>query len=160
MQAVELFEQETKPPEVARRLRASSKSAYQWHQLRRDGGEQALAPAGRADRDAGCPRAVWRNWPRIWSRGRPRMAGWRIRCGRPQRATLRSPVGGRADSDAARLPDPAVPPSAHPPRRQGHTPQHGRAGLHRAGRRCPPARQGADRAGVGPAQHPCLPRHT
>ncbi|MFK8850849.1 helix-turn-helix domain-containing protein [Streptomyces sp. Ac-502] len=30
MQAAELFEQEAKPPEVARRLRVSRKSAYQW----------------------------------------------------------------------------------------------------------------------------------
>lgn len=29
MQAAELFEQEVKPPEVARRLRVSRKSAYQ-----------------------------------------------------------------------------------------------------------------------------------
>nr|WP_158073006.1 helix-turn-helix domain-containing protein [Streptomyces kebangsaanensis] len=33
MQAAELFEQEIKPTEVARRLRVSPKSAYQWHQL-------------------------------------------------------------------------------------------------------------------------------
>ncbi|MFJ2478467.1 helix-turn-helix domain-containing protein [Streptomyces sp. NPDC087659] len=30
MQAAELFEQNIKPPEVARRLRVSLKSAYQW----------------------------------------------------------------------------------------------------------------------------------
>lgn len=46
MQAVELFEQKIKPPEVARRLRVSAKSAYQWHQLWRDGGVQALASRG------------------------------------------------------------------------------------------------------------------
>ncbi|MEU6603457.1 helix-turn-helix domain-containing protein, partial [Streptomyces flaveolus] len=33
MQAAELFEQKVKPPEVARRLRVSLKSAYQWHHL-------------------------------------------------------------------------------------------------------------------------------
>jgi hypothetical protein len=32
MQAAELFEQKIKPPEVARRLRVSPKSTYQWHQ--------------------------------------------------------------------------------------------------------------------------------
>ncbi|MFF9571978.1 helix-turn-helix domain-containing protein, partial [Streptomyces sp. NPDC014685] len=42
MQAAELFERGIKPLEVARRLRVSGKSAYQWHQLWRDGGEQAL----------------------------------------------------------------------------------------------------------------------
>ena len=46
MQAAELFEQEIKPPEVARRLRVSRKSAYQWHQLWRDGGPEALASRG------------------------------------------------------------------------------------------------------------------
>ncbi|MFB7916767.1 winged helix-turn-helix domain-containing protein [Streptomyces sp. NPDC056061] len=46
MQAAELFEQKIKPPEVAQRLRVSRKSAYQWHQLWRDGGEQALTSRG------------------------------------------------------------------------------------------------------------------
>jgi transposase len=46
MQAAELFEQKIKPPEVARRLRVSLKSAYQWHQLWRDGGREALASRG------------------------------------------------------------------------------------------------------------------
>lgn len=46
MQAAELFEQKIKPPEVARRLRVSPKSAHQWHQLWRDGGVQALASRG------------------------------------------------------------------------------------------------------------------
>ncbi|MFF4866409.1 helix-turn-helix domain-containing protein [Streptomyces sp. NPDC001231] len=35
MQAAELFEQKFKPPEVARRLRVSRKSAYQWYQRAR-----------------------------------------------------------------------------------------------------------------------------
>ncbi|WP_455568707.1 IS630 family transposase [Streptomyces griseofuscus] len=46
MQAAELCEQQIKPMEVARRLRVSPKSAYQWHQLWRDGGVQALASRG------------------------------------------------------------------------------------------------------------------
>ncbi|WRZ96307.1 winged helix-turn-helix domain-containing protein [Streptomyces sp. NBC_01007] len=46
MQAAELFEQKIKPPEVARQLRVSRKSAYQWRQLWRDGGVQALASSG------------------------------------------------------------------------------------------------------------------
>ncbi|MEV8039057.1 winged helix-turn-helix domain-containing protein [Streptomyces sp. NPDC086182] len=46
MQAAELFEQRIKPSEVARRLRVSVKSAYQWHGLWRDGGVQALASCG------------------------------------------------------------------------------------------------------------------
>jgi transposase len=46
MQAAELFGQKIKPLEVARRLRVSLKSAYQWHKLWRDGGVQALASRG------------------------------------------------------------------------------------------------------------------
>ncbi|MFD3537849.1 IS630 family transposase [Streptomyces sp. NPDC058661] len=46
MQAGELFEQKITPPEVARRLRVSVKSAYQWHQLWRADGVQALASRG------------------------------------------------------------------------------------------------------------------
>ncbi|WUW75915.1 winged helix-turn-helix domain-containing protein (plasmid) [Streptomyces sp. NBC_01454] len=46
MQAAELFEQKIKPPEVARRLRVSRKSAYQWQELWRDGGMQALVSRG------------------------------------------------------------------------------------------------------------------
>ncbi|MDH6493824.1 transposase [Streptomyces sp. SAI-149] len=46
MQAAELFERKMKPTEVARLLRVSRKSAYQWHQLWRDGGVQALASRG------------------------------------------------------------------------------------------------------------------
>ncbi|MFJ7592974.1 transposase [Streptomyces sp. NPDC097617] len=45
-QAAELFEQRIKPLEVARQLRVSRKSAYQWHQLWREGGVEALASGG------------------------------------------------------------------------------------------------------------------
>ncbi|MFF7095922.1 helix-turn-helix domain-containing protein [Streptomyces rubradiris] len=41
VQAAELFEQKLKPPEIARRLQKSRKSAYQWHQLR-----QVAVPTG------------------------------------------------------------------------------------------------------------------
>ncbi|MER6074223.1 winged helix-turn-helix domain-containing protein [Streptomyces sp. NPDC001817] len=46
MQAAELFEQKVKPPEVARRLRVSRKSAYQWQQAWRDGGVRSLVSRG------------------------------------------------------------------------------------------------------------------
>ncbi|WSJ64724.1 winged helix-turn-helix domain-containing protein [Kitasatospora sp. NBC_01302] len=46
VQAAELFEEVVKPPEVARRLRVSPKSAYRWHQLWREGGAEALASRG------------------------------------------------------------------------------------------------------------------
>jgi len=46
MKAAELFAQQVKPPEVARRLRVSVKSAYQWQQLWRQGGSGALVSRG------------------------------------------------------------------------------------------------------------------
>ncbi|MEU0821987.1 winged helix-turn-helix domain-containing protein [Streptomyces mirabilis] len=46
MQAAELFAQQIKPPEVARRLRVSVKSAYQWQQLWRQGSADALLSRG------------------------------------------------------------------------------------------------------------------
>ncbi|WP_260868083.1 winged helix-turn-helix domain-containing protein [Streptomyces sp. SAJ15] len=46
MQAAELFDQKTKPPEGARRLQVSRNSAYQWHQVWREGGVQALVSRG------------------------------------------------------------------------------------------------------------------
>ncbi|MFE2724122.1 winged helix-turn-helix domain-containing protein [Kitasatospora sp. NPDC059327] len=46
VRAAELFERGVKPAEVARRLRVSAKSAYQWHRLWREGGVEALASRG------------------------------------------------------------------------------------------------------------------
>lgn len=46
LQAAELFEQKVEPSKVARHLRVSLKSAYQWHQLWRDGGAAALVSRG------------------------------------------------------------------------------------------------------------------
>nr|WP_329875433.1 helix-turn-helix domain-containing protein [Streptomyces sp. BE20] len=88
MQAAELFEQEVQPPEVARRLRVSQKSAYQWHQLWRDGGVEELASRGLSG--SRCRPSPWclENWLCTWSRVRPRTAGWRTRCG-PRRGWLR-----------------------------------------------------------------------
>ncbi|MFF7936714.1 winged helix-turn-helix domain-containing protein [Streptomyces sp. NPDC007940] len=244
-----------KPTEVARRLRVSRKSAYQWHQLWRDGGVQALAsrgPSGSRCRLSPCclgeasrvsgtgPGAhgwvedqVWTaarvatligrkfhvscsvsgatrlmhrigfspqvparrvaerdeqavtawkeaTWAEVKEPGRPAEATSASRTRRDsppaaqrthvrparsypgcdsQRATLGAPVGGRTDRDAAGFPDPAVPPSAHPSRGQRKASQYGRAGRHRADRRCSPARQGADRAGVEPPEHPRFPCH-
>lgn len=74
---------EGQPSEVVLRLRVSVTSANQWHQLWRSGGREALAPAARAGRGAGCRRAALRSLPGIWSRVRPRTAGWRTRCGLP-----------------------------------------------------------------------------
>uniref|UniRef100_UPI0038D3C792 winged helix-turn-helix domain-containing protein n=1 Tax=Streptomyces europaeiscabiei TaxID=146819 RepID=UPI0038D3C792 len=46
MQAAELFAQQVKPPEVARQLRVSLKSAYRWQQLWRQGGADELLSRG------------------------------------------------------------------------------------------------------------------
>ncbi|XWT43768.1 hypothetical protein VMZ64_37500 [Streptomyces noursei] len=70
-----------KPSEVARRLRVRVKSAYQWHQLWRDGGVQALASRGPSGSRCRLSRGVWRSWPCIWRRGRPLTVGWKTRCG-------------------------------------------------------------------------------
>nr|WP_079158509.1 helix-turn-helix domain-containing protein [Streptomyces caniscabiei] len=50
-QAAELFAQEVPPPQVARRLRVSRKSAYAWHSRWREGGVEAL----RSKALRGCP---------------------------------------------------------------------------------------------------------
>ncbi|MFI5670973.1 hypothetical protein [Streptomyces sp. NPDC051704] len=73
---------------MARRLRVRRKSVYRWHELWRDGGVgrwPLVAPVGRG---VVCRRGVWRSWPGFWRRGRPRMAGWRTRCG-PRRGWRR-----------------------------------------------------------------------
>ncbi|WP_455433129.1 IS630 family transposase [Streptomyces ossamyceticus] len=46
IQAAELFAQQVKPPEVARQLRVSLKSVYQWQQLWRQGGVDELLSRG------------------------------------------------------------------------------------------------------------------
>jgi transposase len=46
LEAARLFEQGVRPPQVARRLRVSAKSAYQWRRRWRAGGDSALASTG------------------------------------------------------------------------------------------------------------------
>jgi transposase len=46
LEAAGMFEQDVSPVEVARRLRVSAKSAYQWRRRWRAGGEAALASRG------------------------------------------------------------------------------------------------------------------
>ncbi|MFJ5068189.1 winged helix-turn-helix domain-containing protein [Kitasatospora sp. NPDC088556] len=50
LEAAGLFADGLGPPEVARRLRVSSKSAYQWHQEWAEGGVSALASRGASGR--------------------------------------------------------------------------------------------------------------
>uniref|UniRef100_UPI0038D4B08A helix-turn-helix domain-containing protein n=1 Tax=Streptomyces europaeiscabiei TaxID=146819 RepID=UPI0038D4B08A len=81
IQAAELFAQQVKPPEVARQLRVSLKSAYRWQQLWRQGGADELLSRGPSGAGVACRHAVWKSSPGISSRGRPRTAGRRTRCG-------------------------------------------------------------------------------
>jgi transposase len=46
LEAAALFEQGVRPAQVARRLRVSTKSAYQWRRRWRAGGDMALASKG------------------------------------------------------------------------------------------------------------------
>ncbi|MDT0380682.1 helix-turn-helix domain-containing protein [Streptomyces sp. DSM 42041] len=45
-EAAEMFEHGLRPPDVARRLRVTRKSAYAWHATWRDGGKPALSSKG------------------------------------------------------------------------------------------------------------------
>ncbi|MFF4274632.1 helix-turn-helix domain-containing protein, partial [Streptomyces sp. NPDC001536] len=60
-EAAELFAQGVLPPQVARRLRVSRKSAYAWHARWREGGAEALrskGPSGQPSR----MKPGWREW--------------------------------------------------------------------------------------------------
>jgi transposase len=46
LQAAQMFEQDVSPVRIARRLRVSAKSVYQWQQRWRAGGMAALASKG------------------------------------------------------------------------------------------------------------------
>ena len=71
LQAAEWFAEGVEPPEVARRLRVSSNSAYVWRRRWRAGGEAALASGG-----PGGAVCLWagRSWPGCgprWTAARP-----------------------------------------------------------------------------------------
>jgi transposase len=76
LQAAELFARGTGPPEVARRLRVSSNSAYVWRRRWRAGGDAALAskgPGGAVCRLGGAQlarlRAALEGGPAAWGWG-------------------------------------------------------------------------------------------
>ncbi|MFF7250764.1 winged helix-turn-helix domain-containing protein [Embleya sp. NPDC008237] len=74
-EAAELFAQGVAPPEVARRLRVSRKSAYAWHADWRSGGPEALrskGPPGRSSR----MRPGWRAWLDAELARGPAAHGW------------------------------------------------------------------------------------
>lgn len=74
-EAAELFAQGMAPPQVARLLRVSRKSAYAWHARWRTGGVQALrskGPSGRRSR----MRPQWRAWLATELDKGPAAHGW------------------------------------------------------------------------------------
>ncbi|MFQ6148030.1 helix-turn-helix domain-containing protein [Streptomyces seoulensis] len=81
MRAAELFEQEIKPPGVARRLRVSLKWVYQWHQLWRDGGREALGSRGPGGSRCRLSPRCLEKLAAYLEQVRPRTTGWRIRGG-------------------------------------------------------------------------------
>nr|WP_031160811.1 winged helix-turn-helix domain-containing protein [Streptomyces durhamensis] len=73
--AAELFVQGAAPPQVARRLRVSRKSAYAWHARRLEGGMDALrskGPSGRPSR----MKPDWRVWLAAELEKGPAAHGW------------------------------------------------------------------------------------
>jgi hypothetical protein len=82
LQAARLFEQGVDAGQIAKTLRASTKSVYQWQRAWQSGGDAALASKGRAG-----PAACWMSgsWPGCalrWMRARPPTAGRPISGGR------------------------------------------------------------------------------
>ncbi|MFJ4188149.1 helix-turn-helix domain-containing protein [Kitasatospora sp. NPDC089509] len=57
LEAAALFDEGVKPPEVARQLRVSCKSAYQWHQAYPDRGGLSRAQATASRSKPSCSRA-------------------------------------------------------------------------------------------------------
>lgn len=74
-EAAELFAVGTPPPEVARRLRVSRKSAYAWHADWRHGGAEALRSKGPSGRDSRM-RPEWRDWLDTELARGPAAHGW------------------------------------------------------------------------------------
>ncbi|MGY3206275.1 transposase [Streptomyces sp. TE5632] len=75
LEAAEMFAHGLAPPQVARRLRVSRKSAYAWHARWRDGGREALCskgPSGRPSR----MRPAWRAWLAAELAKGPAAHGW------------------------------------------------------------------------------------
>jgi len=74
-EAAELFAHGVTPPQVARRLRVSRKSAYAWHARWWDSGVEALRSKG----PSGCPSRMkpeWRAWLAAELEKGPAAHGW------------------------------------------------------------------------------------
>jgi len=82
LQAAQMFEQGIKPAQVARLLRVSTKSAYQWRRSWRSGGDAALASKGRAGTRASWTKDSWPGYGPRWTLGRQLTAGKKTSGGR------------------------------------------------------------------------------
>ncbi|WP_316731687.1 helix-turn-helix domain-containing protein [Streptomyces sp. 11x1] len=76
-EGAEMFERGVRPPEVARRLRVSRKSAYAWHAAWREGGSAALASKGPGGFRVSSAMPRRNDCRPSWRRGRRRTAGRR-----------------------------------------------------------------------------------
>jgi putative transposase len=74
-EAAELFVQGVAPPQVARRLRVSRKSAYAWHARWREGGVEALRSKGASGRQSRM-KPDWRDWLAAELEKGPAAHGW------------------------------------------------------------------------------------
>ena len=74
-EAAELFVQEVTPPQVAKRLRVSRKSAYAWHARWREGGVEALRSKGASGRQSRM-KPDWRDWLAVELEKGPAAHGW------------------------------------------------------------------------------------
>jgi hypothetical protein len=83
LQAAKMFAEDADARQIARSLRESTKSVYQWR--RAPGGPVATRPWRRRDRVgtlASWIRISWRGWARHWMPARPSTAGIPISGGR------------------------------------------------------------------------------
>ncbi|MEU0664155.1 helix-turn-helix domain-containing protein [Streptomyces lavendulocolor] len=82
LEAAGLFAEGIRPLEVARRLRVSRKSAYQWHRAWQEGGVEVLASRGLLGKRCKLSPRMPGNSPSTLTRALPRMGGAKTRSGR------------------------------------------------------------------------------
>ncbi|GAA3905652.1 hypothetical protein GCM10022207_88700 [Streptomyces lannensis] len=83
MQAVDLFEERVKVPCIARELRVSEKSVYQWRRAWKAGGREALRSKGAPGYDCRLGPHLQARLAACWTKDRPHTVGRTTRCGPP-----------------------------------------------------------------------------
>ncbi|MEU6369978.1 helix-turn-helix domain-containing protein [Streptomyces sp. NPDC046931] len=81
VRGVDLFEEGVRVPRIARELRVSEKSVYQWRRAGASGGREALRSQGPRATTADSALTCRPRPPPGWTKGRRRMAGRMTRCG-------------------------------------------------------------------------------